>query len=107
MKRRIVLGVIVAVGALSLAGAAYQQRGPQGPKIAEIEKVKDNLYMITGGGGNTAAFITSNGVAVCNTTASVVQDVVATCGHTTVDVTLAQQTDGSITGQLVTKAAGQ
>src|SRR6202163_2443778 len=67
MRRRIVLGVIVAVGALSLAGAAYQQRGPQGPKIAEIEKVKDNLYMITGGGGNTAAFITSNGVVVVDT----------------------------------------
>src|SRR5579872_2256973 len=47
MKRRIVLGVLGAVGGLTLTGAAYQQRGQQGPKVAEIEKVKDNLYMLT------------------------------------------------------------
>ena len=36
-------------------------------KVAEIEKVKDNLYILKGGGGNTAAFITEKGVVVVDT----------------------------------------
>ena len=80
MKRGIVLGVLLAVGGLSLAAAGFQApagagqgrgegrgRGPQGPNVAEIEKVNDRLYMITGGGGNTAAFITDNGVVLVDT----------------------------------------
>jgi hypothetical protein len=51
--------------------------------------------------------ITKSGVTVCDTTASVVQDVVATCGHTSVNISLGQQPDGSITGQLVTGVASQ
>jgi glyoxylase-like metal-dependent hydrolase (beta-lactamase superfamily II) len=73
MRRRIVLGVIVAIGGLSIAAAAFQgapagrQGGARGPNVAGIEKVKDNLYMITGGGGNTAAFITDGGVVIVDT----------------------------------------
>jgi cyclase len=81
MKRGSVLGVVVAVGALSMTLAGFQNppagagqgrgegrgRGPQGPPVAEIEKVRDNLYMITGGGGNTAAFITDAGVVLVDT----------------------------------------
>ena len=80
MKRGIVLGVLLAVGGLSLAAAGFQApagagqgrgegrgRGPQGPNVAEIEKVNDRLYMITGGGGNTAAFLTDNGVVLVDT----------------------------------------
>jgi glyoxylase-like metal-dependent hydrolase (beta-lactamase superfamily II) len=71
MRRASVLGVLLAVGGLSIAVAAYQQgQGQgraQGPNVAEIQKVKENLYMITGGGGNTAAFVTANGVVVVDT----------------------------------------
>jgi cyclase len=69
MKRGMVLGVLLAVGGLSLAAAGFQApgRGPQGPNVAEIEKVNDRLYMITGGGGNTAAFLTDNGVVLVDT----------------------------------------
>jgi glyoxylase-like metal-dependent hydrolase (beta-lactamase superfamily II) len=78
MKRAIVLGALVAAGGLSLAAAGLQApaggqgrgergRGPQGPNVAEIEKVNDRLYMITGGGGNTAAFLTANGVVLVDT----------------------------------------
>jgi cyclase len=70
MKRGIVLGVLLAVGGLSLAAAGFQApagRGQQGPNVAEIEKVNDRLYMITGGGGNTAAFLTDNGVVLVDT----------------------------------------
>jgi cyclase len=81
MKRGITLGVVIGFGALSMAVAGFQNppagagqgrgegtgRGPQGPPVAEIEKVKDNLYMISGGGGNTAAFITDAGVVLVDT----------------------------------------
>jgi glyoxylase-like metal-dependent hydrolase (beta-lactamase superfamily II) len=63
MRRGIVLGTLIAVAALSLGVAAYQQQ-PQGPKVVEVEKVKDNLYMLKGGGGNTAVLVTANGVVV-------------------------------------------
>jgi glyoxylase-like metal-dependent hydrolase (beta-lactamase superfamily II) len=35
--------------------------------VAKIEKVKDNLYMVTDGGGNTAVFVTANGVVLVDT----------------------------------------
>ncbi len=61
MKRRLVLGTLIAVGALSIAISAQQQ---QQPRVVEVEKLKDNLYVLKGGGGNTAVFITANGVVV-------------------------------------------
>jgi len=64
MKRLAVLCGLLLVGAISLL-AAHQQ--PQQPASLEIQKVKDNLYVITGGGGNTAAFITEKGVVVVDT----------------------------------------
>jgi len=70
MKRGIILSVLLVAGGLSLAAAGFQApagRGPQGPNVAEIEKVNDRLYMITGGGGNTAAFITDAGVVLVDT----------------------------------------
>ena len=64
MRRGILLSALLVAGGLSLAAAGFQARGPQGPNVAEIEKVNDRLYMITGGGGNTAAFITDSGVVL-------------------------------------------
>jgi glyoxylase-like metal-dependent hydrolase (beta-lactamase superfamily II) len=57
---------LVGVGALSLALAA-QQGAQNAPKVIEAEKVKDNLYVFRGGGGNTAVFIGANGVVVVDT----------------------------------------
>jgi len=64
MKRALVLGVLIAVGGLSLA--AYQPPQQQGPPVVTVEKVKDNLWVLRGdgGGGNTAVFATANGVVV-------------------------------------------
>ena len=66
MKRGIALGVLIAVGALSLVVVAQQQGGggQQQPRVIEVEKLKDNLFVLKGGGGNTAVFITTNGVVV-------------------------------------------
>ncbi len=49
MKRFTVLLGLLFVGAISLVAA--QQ--PATPPSLEIQKVKDNLYVIIGGGGNT------------------------------------------------------
>src|SRR5215813_8831037 len=62
MRRGIILGALIVLGGMSVIAVALQ-----GPNVAEIQKVKDNLYMITGGGGNTAAFVTDAGVVVVDT----------------------------------------
>src|SRR6266540_1130880 len=69
MKRWVVLGTLVAAGALSIGLAAFQQppAGQPAPKVIEVDKLKDNLFVLKGGGGNTAAFITANGVVVVDT----------------------------------------
>src|SRR5262245_5158776 len=65
MKRVVLLGVLIAVGALSLAVAAYQQPpAQQAPKVIQVDKLQDNLFVLKGGGGNTAVFLTANGVVV-------------------------------------------
>jgi glyoxylase-like metal-dependent hydrolase (beta-lactamase superfamily II) len=64
MKRSVVFGVLIALGAVSLAARGYQPPAQQGPKVVEVEKVKDNLYMLKGGGGNTAVYVGANGVTV-------------------------------------------
>ncbi|HEY2150052.1 MAG TPA: MBL fold metallo-hydrolase [Vicinamibacterales bacterium] len=64
MKRGIALGALILIGALSLGVKAYQPPAADAPKVIEVEKVKDNLYVLRGGGGNTAVFITAAGVVV-------------------------------------------
>ncbi|MBO0720933.1 MAG: MBL fold metallo-hydrolase, partial [Blastocatellia bacterium] len=61
MKRLAVLTGLLLTGAVSLLAAQQQLAS------LEIQKVRDNLYAITGGGGNTAAFITEKGVVVVDT----------------------------------------
>jgi glyoxylase-like metal-dependent hydrolase (beta-lactamase superfamily II) len=58
------LGLVVAVGGVVMVAA--QQPDPNAPKVVEVEKVKDNLFVLRGqgGGGNTAVFVMANGVAV-------------------------------------------
>src|SRR5580704_17650652 len=63
MKRIAVLIGLLAVGAVAMVFAQQQQK----PPALEMQKVKDNLYVITGGGGNTAVFITDKGVVIVDT----------------------------------------
>jgi cyclase len=78
MKRCLVLGALITAGVLSLTVAAFQGPpqglSPAAVKATGIEKVKDNLYIITGSrdlsafsGGNTAVFITEAGVVLVDT----------------------------------------
>jgi glyoxylase-like metal-dependent hydrolase (beta-lactamase superfamily II) len=72
MKRGLFLILLIAAGALSLTVAAYQQpaggaAAQQAPRVVEVEKVHDNLFVLRGGGGNTAVFVRSDGVVVVDT----------------------------------------
>jgi glyoxylase-like metal-dependent hydrolase (beta-lactamase superfamily II) len=49
------------------AVAGVQQPAAQGPRVVEVEKLKDTLFVLKGGGGNTAVFIGSKGVVVVDT----------------------------------------
>ncbi len=62
MKRALILGLLVAVG----GGVAIVKAQPASgiPRVVEVEKVKDNLFVLRGGGGNTAVFVMADGVAV-------------------------------------------
>ena len=63
MRRGLILGLLVAT---SMAVAAYQQ--PAGaPRVVEVEKLKENLFVLRGGGGNTAVFVQAAGVTVVDT----------------------------------------
>ena len=68
MRRAFVLGVLAVTGALSMTMAAFQQpAAPPAPMVVEVEKLKDNLYVMKGGGGNSAVFLTADGVTVVDT----------------------------------------
>src|SRR5512134_769796 len=78
MKRVFVLGSIVFVCVLAAAwtnvtaqqpaapGGAAGGRGPA-PGVGAIQKVAGSVYMIPGAGGNTAAYVTANGVVLVDT----------------------------------------
>src|SRR5687767_2933432 len=67
MKRTLALGALLAAGLLSVAVAAQQAPRPTANDVM-VEKVRDNLYVLRGGlGGNTAAFVTANGVVLVDT----------------------------------------
>jgi cyclase len=80
MGRGSALGLLVVVGAASIVVSAAQapQAGlsPAAVAATKIEKVKDNLFIITGSGtanrdafsgGNTAVFVTDAGVVIVDT----------------------------------------
>jgi cyclase len=75
MKRGFVLGALIVIGTLSTALAAYQQQA-QRAVLPDLQKVKDNFYIIGSSspvdrsmftGGNTGVFITDAGVVVVDT----------------------------------------
>jgi len=74
-SRRRVLGALLMVGTTCIGASAFQQppagrgRGlaSPGPPVIEVEKLKENLFVLKGGGGNTAAFIVADGVILVDT----------------------------------------
>jgi glyoxylase-like metal-dependent hydrolase (beta-lactamase superfamily II) len=67
-----VLGALIAVGGLSMSVAAFQQpaagaAAQPAQMVVEVSKLRDNLFVLQGGGGNTAVFIQTSGVTVVDT----------------------------------------
>ena len=67
MKRLILLSSLAGIGALSIGVAAFQQPPANAPKVVEVEKLRDNLWMLKGGGGNTAVFVRTDGITLVDT----------------------------------------
>jgi glyoxylase-like metal-dependent hydrolase (beta-lactamase superfamily II) len=72
-RRIVTLSLLLACGISTVAVAAYQAAGAQGraggagAQEIQVEKLKDNLFLLRGGGGNTAVFVGSDGVTVVDT----------------------------------------
>ena len=66
MTRTRLLAAIVVVG-FTVAGVAAQQQRPRIPPTGTIKKVRDNLYVIPGAGGNTTVFVTQTGIVLVDT----------------------------------------
>ncbi len=62
MKRFGALVCLLVIGGIAMIAA----RTPQPPAL-DIQKVKENLYVITGAGGNSAVFVTGKGVVLVDT----------------------------------------
>lgn len=73
MRRRLVLGAVLALGVLSMAVRAAQL-APAKPSAAaiEVEKLSGNLFALRapGSGGTTAVFVMGNGVMLVDTKVS-------------------------------------
>jgi glyoxylase-like metal-dependent hydrolase (beta-lactamase superfamily II) len=65
VRRIVVLASLVAIGSVSVVLSATQQQ--PAARVLEVEKLRDNLFMLRGGGGNTAVFVGTNGVTVVDT----------------------------------------
>jgi cyclase len=111
MKRLFVLGVLICAGAVMItAGIVAQQTGQAGRggaaaslgPIGTIQRVTDRLYMIPGAGGNTAVFITGNGVVIVDTklanNGQAILDQVKTVSNKPITLIINTHTHGDHTG---------
>jgi glyoxylase-like metal-dependent hydrolase (beta-lactamase superfamily II) len=64
MDRRIVLSALLLC---SLSSFLITANPPQSEKVVGVEQVAENLFVLKGGGGNSAAFITAEGVILVDT----------------------------------------
>jgi cyclase len=105
---------VLAIGALSISVSALQAPAaaglaPAALSATQLEKVKDNLYIVTGSapgdafsGGNTAVFITEKGVVVVDTKlpgwGQVILDRIRTVTDKPVTMVINTHTHGDHTG---------
>ena len=64
MRRAAFLTGLVIVGSVVTGLAVVQPSTAEKPKLIEVEKLRDNLFVLRGGGGNSAVFVTEGGVVV-------------------------------------------
>jgi sulfoxide reductase heme-binding subunit YedZ len=92
----------------TVSGSVIQ--GTNGITVQLSDSRDANLHItisVVAQAANGQITITEGGATVCNATAAVAQDVQASCGTTAVDISLSQQADGTVAGQLVTQAIAQ
>jgi glyoxylase-like metal-dependent hydrolase (beta-lactamase superfamily II) len=85
---------VAAAGLVSIAVTAPAAQ--QGEMVVEVERLQENLYVLRGGGGNSSAFITSDGVVLIDTK-------VAGWGQPLID-RIAELTDNPVTTIINTHA---
>ena len=76
MNRYMLVAILLAVGGLSAGVAALQQQQPKPLNVRAIQKMRDNLYFISGGelderatwtGGNSMVLVGDKGVVLVDT----------------------------------------
>ncbi len=76
MRRMVVLGTVIAVAGVSVALSSEQELSQAALDAAQIEQVRDNLYVITGSGlanrdafsgGNVGVYVGEDGVTLVDT----------------------------------------
>jgi glyoxylase-like metal-dependent hydrolase (beta-lactamase superfamily II) len=67
VRRLLILGSLLLAGGASMSVAARQQPAADAARVVEIDKLKDNLFVMKGGGGNSSVFVTADGVIVVDT----------------------------------------
>jgi sulfoxide reductase heme-binding subunit YedZ len=91
-----------------LSGTAVQSSQVVRVTLTDSRDANLHITIAVAGRATTGQLqITEGSAIVCNVTATVAQDLRATCGPTAVDITLTQQADGTIAGQMVTTGSGQ
>ncbi|HTV01530.1 MAG TPA: MBL fold metallo-hydrolase [Luteitalea sp.] len=63
MRRALLVTTLCVIGTAGI----YARQPAQQNQTATIEKIADTLYVVRGGGGNTAAFLTAKGVVLVDT----------------------------------------
>jgi cyclase len=76
MKRYLLVAIFLGIAAVSMMMAAYQLRAAHPRQVIDVERLKDNLYVLTSSapgddatfsGGNVAVLITDTGVTLVDT----------------------------------------
>src|SRR5207244_3839121 len=111
MKRLRVLVSLICIGVVVITASVVAQQAGQagrggaaaglGP-IGTIQKVTDRLYMIPGAGGNTADFVTANGVVIVDTklanNGQAILDQIKTVSNKPITLIINTHTHGDHTG---------
>ena len=68
MRRLLVLGALVGLGGAAVGlSSGFEEASAQPQRAVALQKLRDNLYVASGGGGNSAVFVTDLGVVIVDT----------------------------------------